>query len=127
MLYIVWSQKIVIMKNVKQTDKPFHTLTAGWATGRQLPPIISLYLRVQAFLLRNVRVWLRNGTVTCIDPDDIIKNKGLLFKLSKKVSSLVLCAIYGVYQDDYAAGIVWEYEIRYHCGFRNHYSGMITQ
>lgn len=32
----------VIMNNVKQTDQTFHTLTAGWATGQQFPPIIKL-------------------------------------------------------------------------------------
>ena len=40
----------VILYFVKQTYKTFHTLTADWITGRQLPPIISLHLRVQVFL-----------------------------------------------------------------------------
>ena len=39
----------VILYLVKQTYKTFHTLTADWLTGRQLPPIISLHLRVQVF------------------------------------------------------------------------------
>ena len=48
-IYIKRTHFAIILYFVKQTYKTFHTLTAGWATGRQLPPIISLYLRVQAF------------------------------------------------------------------------------
>ena len=42
----------VILYLVKQTYKTFHTLTADWLTGRQLPPIISLHPSGAGFFMR---------------------------------------------------------------------------
>ena len=53
----------VIMNNVKQTDQTFHTLTAGWATGQQFPPIIKLVPSGAGFFVtkRTYFVTKRNG------------------------------------------------------------------
>jgi len=74
MLYIVWSHTAVIMNNVKQTDKVSYSYCrlGNWSAA---PSKHKLVPSGAGFLLRNVRVWLQNGTVTVFCSKGIIKSK----------------------------------------------------